>query len=197
MTLLRITPRAAELTISADPTLEAQYSVTWDGPTPRVREHGDAIEIDYPVLARLQTMSPGRGSLSVALNPAVDWAIELDGGVSDLRADLRDLRVSAIDIGGGAKDVVVELPEAEGELPLRVAGGASRVVVRRPTDVPVSVEIDGGATDLRLDDAQFGAIGGAIRQRAGGAATGAGEVALRVLGGASRVTVDVHRNGNA
>jgi hypothetical protein len=185
---LRITPRAAALTITADPTLEEPYRVGWEGVEPRVRERDDAIEIDYPIPARLQTLTPGRGSLSVALNPAADWAIELDGGVSGLRADLRELRVSAIEIGGGARDVVVDLPEPSGALQVRVEGGASGVAVRRPAGVPVSVAIDGGATGLRLDDSEFGAIGGGVRQRTPGEGTG-GEIALHVRGGASGLTV--------
>jgi hypothetical protein len=192
---LRIEPRAAALTISADAALDDPYRISWDGPAPRVQARDEAVEIDYTIPARLQTIGPRRGSLSVALNPALDWAIELDGGVSGLRADLRELNLSGLEIGGGAKDLVVDLPRPSGDLRLRVKGGASGVVVRRPATVPVSVKIDGGASNLHLDDVEFGAIGGAVRQRIGGEASGAGQVALQVRGGASGLTVDVHENG--
>jgi hypothetical protein len=66
----------------------------------------------------------------------------------------------------------------------------SRAVVRRPADVPVAVEIDGGAAHLRLDDAELGAVGGVVRQRTPGEAGGDAEVAVRILGGASRLTVE-------
>jgi hypothetical protein len=189
---IRIAPRASALTITADPTLDDAYSVSWDGPAPRVRERDGAIEIDYTVPARLQAMSPRRRSLALALNPGVDWELELEGGVSRLRADLRELRLSALDVDGGASDVTVDLPRPAGKLPLRIKGGASGLVVRRPAAVPVSVEIDGGATGLRLDESELGAIGGTVRQRTPGASNGGGEVALHILGGASDVTVDAN-----
>jgi hypothetical protein len=87
---LRITPRAAALTIAADPTLERPYQVSWEGAAPTVRERRDAVEVGYTLAGRLRALAPRGGSLTVTLNPAVAWAIELRGGVSGLRADLRD-----------------------------------------------------------------------------------------------------------
>jgi ribosomal protein S6E (S10) len=71
-----------------------------------------------------------------------------------------------------------------------VEGGLSGAKVRRPGGIPVAVEIDGGATDLRLDDIHLGAVGGAVRQRTPAQPDADGEVAVRVLGGASQLTVD-------
>ncbi|MEA2181008.1 MAG: hypothetical protein QOF69_193 [Solirubrobacteraceae bacterium] len=186
---LCITPRAALLTIVADPALEDAYRVTWDGAVPSVREHGHAIEVDYTIAGRVRALSTRSGSLTVALHPSVAWSIELRGGVSGLRADLRDLRVCELAIGGGARDVVVDLPQPSGELVLSIAGGLSKGVVRRPAATPVSVEIDGGATNLRLDDTEFGAIGDVVRQRTSADTNADGVVELRVFGGASGLTV--------
>jgi hypothetical protein len=184
---LQITPRAAAVTIAADPALDRPYRVSWEGAAPNVSEHEGEIEVGY---SRLRTLAPRRASLSLALNPAGTWAIDLRGGVSDLRADLRDLRVSGITVSGGAKDVVVDLPRPDRELAVRVEGGVSNAVVRRPAGVPVAVEIYGGATGLRLDDSELGAVGGVVRQRADGGADGESEVAVRILGGASGLTVE-------
>jgi hypothetical protein len=187
---LHITPRAAELTITADPTLERPYQLSWEGPVPTVREQGGEVEVGYTFGGRLRAMSPLGGSLSVALSPAVRWAIELRGGVSGLRADLRDLQVSRIAVTGGARDVELDLPRPRDQLELRVEGGVSGATVRRPAGVPVAVEIDGGATDLRLDDVHLGAVGGAVRQRTPAEPGGDGEIAIRVMGGASQLSVD-------
>jgi hypothetical protein len=187
---LKITPRAAALTITSDPTLDRALRVSGKGPTPRVDEQNDTIEVGYGLGGRLRALSPRGGSLSVALNPAVSWAIALDGGVSGLRAELRDLQVTGIVITGGASDVVLDLPRPRGELTLQVVGGASQVTVRRPGGVPVAVDIDGGAADLRLDDAQLKGAGGKVLERTPGEADGEGEIAVRVLGGASRLTVE-------
>jgi hypothetical protein len=63
-------------------------------------------------------------------------------------------------------------------------------MVRRPAEVAVEVEIEGGATRLCLDDAHLGAVGGTVRQKTRGDAEGSGQVAVRIEGGASGLTVN-------
>jgi hypothetical protein len=133
--------------------------------------------------------SPRRASLTISLNPAVEWSFELAGGVSGLRADLGALRIAGIGITGGATDLVVDLPQPGAALPLRVEGGVSDATVRRPAGVPVSIRIDGGVRELRLDGSRFGAMSGAVLKHTGAGA--AAEVALHVLGGARGLTVGV------
>jgi hypothetical protein len=186
---LHITPRAAALTIAADHALERPYQLSWEGAEPTVREQSDEVHVGYALGGRLRAMSRRGAALTVVLNPAVAWAIELDGGVSGLRADLRDLEVAEITITGGASDVELDLREPSRELALRVAGGLSQATVRRPAGVPVAVEIEGGASELRLDDQHLGAVGGVVRQRTGRRANGSGEIAVRVAGGASGLSV--------
>ena len=70
---------------------------------------------------------------------------------------------------------------------LRIAGGASRVTVRRPPGVPVSDEIDGGASGLAIDDERLGPLGGQVRAQAAGHGPA---VRLRVAGGASELSVE-------
>jgi hypothetical protein len=191
---LHITPRAAALTIAADPALERPYQLSWQGAEPTVREEADEVRVGYTLGGRVRAMSRRAGALTVALNPALAWAIELDGGVSGLRADLRDLEVAEITITGGASDVELDLPEPSGKLALRIAGGLSQGTVRRPAGIPVALEIDGGASDLRLDDHHLGAVGGVVRERTGGRANGSGEIAVRIAGGASGLRVARRRS---
>lgn len=189
-----IAPRAARLTIAADPGLGQPACVRWEGAEPIVAETGDAIEIHYSIAARLRAIAPHRSSLSVALNPAFAWAIVMRGGVSGLRADLRGLSVTEVAISGGARDVVFDMPAPSGVLALEVRGGISRATVRRPRATPATVEINGGASDLRVDDVVFGALGGLVRHRTVGHQGAAGHIALRVRGGASGLTVDASSN---
>jgi hypothetical protein len=191
---LRIRPRAALLAIHTDALLEDPYRVEWRGAEPTVDDRGRSVEVGYTAGARLRALTPRRGSLSVALHPNVPWAIELDGGVSGLRADLRDLQLPGIAISGGAGDVVLDLPQPRDRLILRIEGGLSGAIVRRPAGVPVALEIQGGARRLKLDQMDLGAIGGVVRQRtlAESRARGDGEIVVQVLGGASRLTIDAH-----
>jgi hypothetical protein len=183
---VRIAPRAADLTLVADPTLDVLFDVDWTGAEPTVRAAEDGVDVRYAPRARLQALSPRHASLTLRLNPAAEWTIEIAGGVSGLRADLSDLRVAALTVQGGASDVEVALPAPEGELALRIEGGVSTGTIRRPAGVPADVAIDGGATDLSVDERVLGAVGGEVRLPGD---AGDDRVAVRVLGGASRLTV--------
>ena len=114
-------------------------------------------------------------------------ALTIGSGEGPLRADLRELDIRALTISGGASDVVMDLPAPAHELPVRIEGGASLTVVRRHSDEPVSVEIDGGASGLSIDGERLGAIGGHVMRHAGAGAPG---VQLRVLGGAAQLGVE-------
>ena len=123
---IQVTPRATQLTIVADASLERPFAVGSEGAEPVIRERGDAVEIEYSFAGRVRAASSRRGSLTVTLNPSYAWEIDLRGGVSGLRADLSGLDVSAISVGGGASDIAIDLPAPHGELPLRIEGGVSR-----------------------------------------------------------------------
>ena len=180
---LRITPRAAALTLSSG---QGPLRAEWRGPAPRVRDRGGVTEIGYGLLGRVRMLVTRRSSLALKLAPRIPLDLEIAGGVSGLRADLRELDIRSLTISGGANDVLMDLPAPAHELPVRIEGGASRTVVRRPTQAPVSVEIDGGASGLRIDEERLGAIGGHVTRHAG---AGAASVRLRVLGGAAGLSV--------
>jgi hypothetical protein len=188
---LRITPGDAAVTIVADPTLDLPYSAAWSGVAPTIEEQDGAIEFRYGLGARLSGLLRRPRSLTVALAPAAVWRIELHGGVSALRADLRDLRVSAIALNGDAHDIAFDLPAPRAELTLSVEGAVAGASVKRPAHVPVDVEIEGGAQELSLDGIRLATIAGVVRQRTQGGAKG-GEVAVRIRGAASELTVAAH-----
>jgi hypothetical protein len=185
-TRLRIAPRAADLSLVADPTLERLYDIDWTGAEPSIREDDGAVDIRYTLRGRLQALAPHGASLALRLTPAAIWTIELDRGVSGLRADLRDLQVAAVVIRGGASDVELDLPTPRGELAVRIEGGVSTATVRHPEGVPVDLAIDGGASRLRFDEHAIGSAGGELRFPG---APGADRVALQILGGASHLTI--------
>jgi hypothetical protein len=184
---LRIIPRAAALTIAGDASLDEPYRLSWEGAAPTVRDGENEVAVDYGFGSRLRVR---RASLAVLLNPALAWSIELAGGVSGLRAALGGLDVTGIGITGGASDVEIDLPQPVRDLPLRIEGGVSGAVLRRPEAVPVGVRIDGGVRDLHVDYTRFGAMSGLVLERAVGE-PGAAAVALDVAGGARGLTIGV------
>jgi hypothetical protein len=181
---LRLIPRAAALELSSE---DAPLRARWSGPTPRIREHGLLTEVGYPLLARLRALAARHSWLALTLDRRRPLAIEIAGGVSGLSADLRELDLRGLIVSGGASDVDVDLPAPARELTVRIEGGASRVTVRRPAGVPVSVEIEGGASGLAIDGERLGPLGGQVRAQAAGDGPA---IRLRVAGGASELSVE-------
>ncbi len=73
-------------------------------------------------------------------------------------------------------------------MPVRVHGGASHVVVRRPAGTPVRASVPSGLSVMTMDDQQFGSVGGpSVLHTAGW--TGAAGYDLEVTGGASNLVV--------
>ena len=181
---LRIIPRAAALDLSSE---ETPLRVRSTGPRPHVRDRGLVTEIGYSLPARLRALAARHSRLALTLDRRLPLAIEIAGGVSGLRADLRGLDLRELVVSGGASDVAVDLPAPTRDLTVRIEGGASRVTVRRPAGVPVHVEIEGGASGLAIDDERLGGMGGQVRAIAAGEGPA---IRLRVDGGASNLSVE-------
>ena len=106
-----------------------------------------------------------------------------------LVADFSTLRVTALEVTGGASDIEVTLPAPVGIVPVRVSGGASEVLLRRPAGTEARAEMNGGASQLVFDGQRLGAVGGRMVLASGGFAEAADRYEIRFTGGASQVTV--------
>jgi hypothetical protein len=126
----------------------------------------------------------------IALNTSVPWELVVRGGVSRLDADLSRIRLTGIEIRGGASNVELDLSEPAGVVPIRVRGGASHVSIRRPAGVPVAASVQGGISRLTLDDQRFGALGGRSRVTTGPWGQATSSYDIEIAGGASHLTVE-------
>jgi hypothetical protein len=178
--------------VRIDPHATALIRVDSDGdPVPRLRLAGDVVRLDWAASfgawARL-LFTGARSSVTVVLHPAVEWSFAIRGGLCDARFELGAGRFAGLDVAGGASEVELALPAPGRAAAIRIAGGALHVRIRRPADVGVSLALDGGIVDLRLDDQVFEAIGAGARLHGGGApATPRYELA--VAGGASGLAI--------
>jgi hypothetical protein len=159
---LEFTRGAAHLAIGAA-SMEELFWAHFDPPLPAVAVDGARVTVQYPRF-RPRGWRPGaqRGG-RVTLNQDLAWQVTVRGGVADLDADLRGLRLEALELGRGASQVQVRLPRPVGVVPVRVRGGASQVRIRRPGGVPVRLRVGGGVADLVLDEQAWGAVGGGLR----------------------------------
>ena len=142
--------------------------------------------------------SAASGPSTGAANPATcrstrpcPWAVSLRGGMWQLRADLRGLRLESLEVTGGASDVEIWLPEPTGTVPVRIAGGASEVRIHRPGTAALRAVLSGGASRLEFGDQRLGAVGGHNVLSTPGFDEATDRYEVRFSGGASQVTVDV------
>jgi DNA-binding MarR family transcriptional regulator len=163
------------------------YRATFNGKRPQVAVEPDGrVTLQYKYF---KLFGPTGVSAQIALTTAVPWVIEIKHGVSQLNADLRELEVSSIDITGGASECELTLPRPRGRATLRVTGGASQLVVKRPRGVAAQIAIRGGASNFVFDDQQIGAVGSALRLSTPGWDSTSDSWTIEVTGGASNLSV--------
>src|SRR5262245_39989861 len=156
-----------------------------DGPLPRLRVVAGEIALSWRMSFGdwlRDALRPSNRDLAIVLHPAVEWTIGIRGGLAQFELDLSAGSVARIDINGGCSDVRFELPLPKTAVPIRIAGGACRLVVQRPAEAGVSLAASGGMAALRLDDQRFDAIGGSARLETRNVVPGAPRYELQING---------------
>jgi DNA-binding MarR family transcriptional regulator len=184
---LEFTKGAAKVSLKGDPALSDLYQASFVGPVPEISVGGGTVVVQQR--RRFRPFDWRAQSADFALSTAVPWDISLRGGMWKLSADLTALRVTSLEVTGGASDIEIRLPAPEGTVPVRVSGGASKVTLLRPRGSEARAEVAGGASQLIFDDQRLGAVGGRTVLASGGFADAADRYEIRFTGGASQVTV--------
>lgn len=186
---LAFTRGAAKVVVRGDAAETELYRARFQGPAPEVRVDGGTITVTQK--RRFRPFDWRGQSCDVSINAAVPWALSLRGGMWQLRADLRGLRLESLEVTGGASDVEIWLPEPAGTVPVRIAGGASEVRIHRPGTAALRAVLSGGASRLEFGDQHLGAVGGHNVLSTPGFDEATDRYEVRFSGGASQVTVDV------
>jgi len=183
---LRFGSGAARLTLRGS-RIKDLYRASFDGKRPRVTlGAGGELDVQYKGFS---WFGSGDVAAQLTLTTAVPWSIEIRRGVSHLVADLRELSITSIEITGGASESELSLPRPRGTSSLRLTGGASRVVIRRPRGTAAQIAVRGGASNLVFDAQQLGAVGGATRLSTPGWEAAEARWAIELTGGASDLSV--------
>jgi hypothetical protein len=159
------------------------------GAPPSTSAEGGRVAIRYPRVSLDGLLRPGARSAEIVLGTAVPWTIAVAGGLGRSTLELSELELRGLEVAGGASGVLVVLPRPRGVVPVRLAGGASRVELLRPAGTAATLRLEGGASRLAFDGVRYGSIGGATRLETPAAATERDRYELEILGGASRLTV--------
>lgn len=158
-------------------------------PPPRLRE-SDADGASPPGQDPLVTLSAKNApAVTVTLNAAVSWQLDLAGGTSRTIADLRGGQVTGISVTAGADVIDLVLPRPRGRVPVQLGAGASQLLLSLPGEVPVRVTAANGAGEVSLEGQDHsGVAGGSVFTSPGWAPGGAG-VDIEALAGAGRIAV--------
>jgi hypothetical protein len=178
--------------IVIDPAAQDLIAVQCDGPPPRLGVVAGEIALSWRVSFGdwlLDVLRPRNRDVAIVLHPAVAWTLAIRGGLAHFDLDLSAGAVARIDIHGGCSDVQLELPLPRAAVPIRIAGGVSQLLVQRPAEAGVALATSGGIAALRLDDQQFGAIGGSARLETRNCGPGAPRYELQIQGGAADLAI--------
>jgi hypothetical protein len=187
--------RCPRLTLCSHKEQTELYRARFEGVAPMILAHEGRVTIEYPRLSPSEWLRPDRRAAEITLSRSLPWTLVFGGGICGLRADLRDLTVTHVEIGGGASDSEMLLPEPHGIVRIRVAGGASGIRLHRPGGSAARIQVAGGASKLTFDEQRLGAIGGETRFARPGAEQAADRYDIEIGGGASALTIGESGDG--
>jgi DNA-binding MarR family transcriptional regulator len=147
---------AHELLIRAAADLDDLYRARFEGGAPQVRLREGVVSIQYK--GGWQWAFHERRA-DIALNTALPWDIEIDGGASKLQGKLTPLDLRSFRLTGGVDKFRLMLGQPAGVVPIRFSRGANNIRIERPTGVPVRLTVRGGAGRVDFDKQQVRGLG--------------------------------------
>lgn len=184
---LVVSAGVSRLVLRTDRAMTRLYQARFDGAVPDVKVKDGAVTIRYP--RRLWVLVGEKRSAEVTLSTAIPWQVVIQGGVSEITAELGNLDLAALEIKGGLGMTRVELPVPSGVVPIRISGGASEIIVRRPAGVAARVHLKGWASTFVFDDQSFSDMGNDVRLQSSGYEATAPYYDIEVSSSVSMVTI--------
>lgn len=128
----------------------------------RVNRNGDRLEVrmqpakdvfDFPFFG-----PPHQHDWDVSLNQEVPITMKLNLGANKSELDLRDLKITNLDLDTGASDTKLILP-ARGRFHADIDLGAASLEVTVPEGLSARIRASLGAADLQIDQVRFPRVG--------------------------------------
>jgi hypothetical protein len=146
------------------------------------------VTIRYP--RRLSSLLGGQQrAAEVTLNVAIPWQIVIQGGASDVTAELGGLNLAGLEVKGGVSSIRLELPVPSGLVPIRISGGASEIIVRRPKGVAARAYLKGWVSSFIFDHQTLSNVGNNVRLQSSDFDPTAPYYDIEVASSASMVTI--------
>jgi hypothetical protein len=164
------------------------YQARFEGAVPDVKAKDGLVTIRYP--RRLSSLLGGQQrAADVTLNDAIPWQIAIQGGASDVSAELGGLDLASLVVKGGVSSIRLELPMPSGVIPIRISGGASEIIVRRPVGIAARAHLKGWVSTFVFDDQTFSDMGNNVWLQSSGFEPTAPYYDIEVASSASMVTI--------
>jgi hypothetical protein len=128
-------------------------------------------------------------AITVTLNAAVSWRLDLGGGTKRTVADLRGGQVTGIAVTAGSDVIDLTLPQPLGSVPIKLAAGASQLLVSLPGGIPVRVTAAKGAGEISLDGQDHTSVADGTVFTTPGWAPGTTGFDIDATAGAARIAV--------
>ncbi len=177
----------SRLTLRTDEEMTELYHARFEGAVPDVKAIDGVVTIRYP--RRLWALSGEQRGAEITLNATIPWQIVIQGGVSDITADLGRLDLASLEVKGGLSSIRLELPIPSSVVPIRISGGVSDITVRRPVSAAARVHLKGWASSFVFDDQTFSNIGNDVRLQSSNYEATAPYFDIEVASSVSMVTI--------
>jgi len=186
---LVVSSGVAFLALRTDPKMTGLYRARFEGPLPHVRTKDGVVSISYP--RRLRDWAPGaaKRKAEVILNKAIPWTIAIQGGASEVTAELGGLDLAGLEVKGGMSVINLNLPSPSARVPITISGGASVITIRRPAGVAARVHLKGWASTFAFDDQSFNNMGNDVRMQSPGYHASEPGYDIEILSSVSTATV--------
>jgi hypothetical protein len=189
---LQIQLGAVDLEVNADSSMSDLYQARFGypgGQAPSVQRNGGTVTVQGSSSPGLSFLPALRHTATITLNGSIPWDVQVGGGASQTRLDLRGLNLRSLTVSAGASHLEVHLPSPEGTVQVAISGGASSVTIARPSGVPVQARISGGASNLVVDGSQTSTLNGDGVRSSPGYNAASDRYQVNVSGGANNVEI--------
>lgn len=156
----------SQLIVRADSAMSDLYQARFEGPSPEVKAKDGVVTIRNP--RRLWVLGGKQHLAEVTLSGAIPWQIVLQGGAAEVIAELGHLNLAGLEAKGGMSMMRLDLPTPSSVVPVRISGGASQIIVKRPSGVAARVHLKGWASHFAFDEQSFSNLGNDVRLQSPG-----------------------------
>jgi DNA-binding MarR family transcriptional regulator len=161
------------------------YRASFEGATPQVRLRDGRVLVQY----RGIPFDWRKRTATFRLNTTIPWTIEAMGGIQRVEADLRSVDLRKFDLVGGTERIQIELGPVNGELPIRIVGGARTIRIERPRGVPAQLKVVGSTGSATVDGTRASRKGGATTLSSAGWEGARDRITVNVVGGSKSIDI--------